>query len=193
MQKRELGKSGLEVSALGLGCMGMSFAQGPAADKNEMIALIRSAVEMGVDFFDTAEVYGPYINEELVGEALEPFKGQVSIATKFGIDLRDGKQILNSRPEAIRKAVEGSLKRLKIEAIDLYYLHRVDPEVPIEDVAVAVQELMEQGKVKHWGLSEPGITTVKKAHEILPLTAVQSEYSMMWREPESELIKMYCG
>ncbi|WP_281171271.1 aldo/keto reductase [Maridesulfovibrio bastinii] len=190
MQKRELGKSGLKVSALGLGCMGMSFAQGPAADKNEMIALIRSAVEMGVDFFDTAEVYGPYLNEELVGEALEPFKGQVSIATKFGIDLRDGKQILNSRPEAIRKSVEGSLKRLKIEAIDLYYLHRVDPEVPIEDVAGAVQELMEQGKVKHWGLSEPGIATVKKAHEILPLTAVQSEYSMMWREPESELIPL---
>lgn len=190
MKNRKLGKNGFKVSALGLGCMGMSFAQGPAADKDEMITLIRSAVEKGVTFFDTAEVYGPFTNEELVGEALEPFKGEVAIATKFGIKLIDGKQVLDSRPDTIRKSVEGSLKRLKIERIDLYYLHRVDPEVPIEDIAGTVKDLADEGKVRCWGLSEPGIETIKSAHRVLPLTAIQSEYSMMWREPEEKLLPL---
>ncbi len=188
MQKRQLGTSGLEVSALGLGCMGMSHGYGPAADKQDMIALIRKAVELGVTFFDTAEVYGPYANEELVGEALAPFKGEVVIATKFGIQIVDGKQILDSKPEIIRESVEGSLKRLGVDAIDLYYLHRVDPEVPVEDVAGVVKELVEAGKVKHWGLSEAGVETIRRAHAVLPVAAIQSEYSMMWRQPEEELL-----
>jgi aryl-alcohol dehydrogenase-like predicted oxidoreductase len=188
MQKRELGWSGLAVSAIGLGCMGMSHGYGPAADKYEMIALIRKAVERGVTFFDTAEVYGPYVNEDLVGEALAPFKGEVVIATKFGIQIVDGKQILDSKPETIRESVEGSLKRLGVEAIDLYYLHRVDPVVPVEDVAGAVKELVEAGKVKHWGLSEAGVETIRRAHAVLPVAAIQSEYSMMWRQPEDELL-----
>lgn len=188
MQKRYLGTSGLEVSALGLGCMGMSHGYGPAADKQEMIALIRAAVEKGVTFFDTAEVYGPYANEELVGEALAPFKGEVVIATKFGIKIVDWKQVLDSKPESIRNAVEGSLKRLRVEALDLYYLHRVDPEVTIEDVAGTVKELVDQGKVKHWGLSEAGVETIRRAHAVLPVTAIQSEYSMMWRQPEEDLL-----
>jgi len=188
MQKRYLGTSGLEVSALGLGCMGMSHGYGPAADKQEMIALIRAAVEKGVTFFDTAEVYGPYVNEDLVGEALAPFKGEVVIATKFGIKIVDRKQVLDSKPESIRNAVEGSLKRLRVEALDLYYLHRVDPEVTIEDVAETVKELVDQGKVKHWGLSEAGVETIRRAHAVLPVTAIQSEYSMMWRQPEEELL-----
>ena len=188
MQKRYLGTSGLEVSALGLGCMGMSHGYGPAADKQEMIALIRAAVEKGVTFFDTAEVYGPYVNEELVGEALAPFNGEVVIATKFGIKIVDWKQALDSKPQSIRNAVEGSLKRLRVEALDLYYLHRVDPEVTIEDVAETVKELVDQGKVKHWGLSEAGVETIRRAHAVLPLTAIQSEYSMMWRQPEEDLL-----
>jgi aryl-alcohol dehydrogenase-like predicted oxidoreductase len=188
MRKRQLGKSGLEVSAIGLGCMGMSHGYGPAADKKEMIGLIRTAVERGVTFFDTAEVYGPYVNEELVGEALAPFKGDVVIATKFGIFIKDGKQLLDSKPETIRQSVEGSLKRLGVEAIDLYYLHRVDPEVPIEDVAGTVKELVEAGKVRRWGLSEAGVRTIRHAHAVLPVAAIQSEYSMMWRQPEEELL-----
>ena len=190
MQKRILGKSGLEVSALGLGCMGMSFGYGPASDKSGMIALIRAAVDRGVTFFDTAEVYGPFTNEELVGEALAPFKGEVVIATKFGILMEDGKQVLNSQPEQIRQSVEGSLRRLRIEAIDLYYQHRVDPEVPIEEVAGTVKTLMQEGKVKHWGLSEAGLQTIRRAHAVLPVAAIQSEYSMMWRQPEAELLPM---
>ena len=192
MKKRFLGNSGLEVSALGLGCMSMSSAYGPAGDKTEMIALIRKAVDLGVTFFDTAEVYGPFVNEELLGEALEPFKGKVVIATKFGFDLdpataqRTGG--VNSRPEHIKAVAEASLKRLKIEAIDLFYQHRVDPSVPIEDVAGAVKELIAEGKVKHFGLSEPGIQTLRRAHAIQPVTAVQSEYSLWWRGPESELL-----
>ncbi|MGD9503974.1 MAG: aldo/keto reductase [Syntrophobacteraceae bacterium] len=188
MRKRQLGKSGLEVSAIGLGCMGMSHGYGPAADKKEMIGLIRTAVELGVTFFDTAEVYGPYVNEELVGEALAPFKGDVVIATKFGIFIKDGKQLLDSKPETIRQSVEGSLKRLGVEAIDLYYLHRVDPEVPIEDVAGTVKELVEAGKVRRWGLSEAGVRAIRHAHAVLPVAAIQSEYSMMWRQPEEELL-----
>jgi aryl-alcohol dehydrogenase-like predicted oxidoreductase len=192
MQKRKLGKSNLEVSALGLGCMGMSFSYGPPKDKQEMISLIRSAVERGVTFFDTAEVYGPYINEELVGEALAPFCGQVVIATKFGwrIDpkVERGLAGLDSRPEHIKEVVEGSLKRLKVEAIDLFYQHRVDPEVPIEDVAGAVKELIEQGKVKHFGLSEAAAKTIRRAHAVQPVTAVQSEYSLWWRRPEAEVL-----
>lgn len=188
MQKRQLGTTGLEVSALGLGCMGMSHGYGPAADTKEMIGLIRKAVERGVTFFDTAEVYGPYVNEDLVGEALASFKGEVVIATKFGIQIIDGKQILDAKPATIRQSVEGSLARLGVEAIDLYYLHRVDPTVPIEDVAGAVKELVEAGKVKHWGLSEAGVETIRKAHAILPVTAIQSEYSMMWRQPEEALL-----
>jgi len=188
MQKRMLGTNGLEVSALGLGCMGMSHGYGPASDKSEMITLIRAAVARGVTFFDTAEVYGPFANEELVGEALAPFKGNVVIATKFGILMQDGKQILNSQPERIRQSVEGSLKRLRIEAIDLYYQHRVDPEVPIEEVAGTVKDLMQEGKVKHWGLSEAGPQTIRRAHAVQPVTAIQSEYSMMWRQPEAELL-----
>jgi aryl-alcohol dehydrogenase-like predicted oxidoreductase len=189
MKKRHLGKSGLEVSALGLGCMGMSIAYGPPADKQEMIALIRKAVERGVTFFDTAELYGPYTNEELVGEALAPFRGKVVIATKFGIKLdANGQQVQDSRPELIRQSLEGSLKRLKVDAIDLYYQHRVDPGVPIEDVAGAVKELIREGKVKHFGLSEPGVKTIRRAHAVQPVTAVESEYSLWWRRPEEELL-----
>jgi aryl-alcohol dehydrogenase-like predicted oxidoreductase len=189
MQKRKLGNNGLEVSAIGLGCMGMSFAYGPVPDRQKMISLIRSAVDLGVTFFDTAEVYGPYTNEELVGEALAPFRDEVVIATKFGFNIRDGKQAgLDSRPEHIREVVDGSLKRLNTDTIDLLYQHRVDPNVPIEDVAMTVKELIEEGKVKHWGLSEAGVGTIRRAHAILPLTAVQSEYSMWWRRPEEELI-----
>lgn len=189
MQKRTLGKSGLEVSAIGLGCMGMSYGYGPASDKKEMISLIQDAVERGVTFFDTAEVYGPYTNEELVGEALQPFRDEVVIATKFGFHIQDGKQAgMNSRPEHIKKVVEDSLKRLKIEAIDLYYQHRVDPDVPVEETAGAVKELIQEGKVKHWGLSEAGVKTIRRAHAIHPLAAVQSEYSLWWRHPEEELL-----
>ena len=189
MIKRELGNSGLEVSAIGLGCMGMSFAYGPASDKKEMIKLIRSAVECGVTFFDTAEIYGPFTNEELVGEALAPYRDKVVIATKFGFDIKDGKEAgFDSRPEHIKQAVEGSLKRLKIKTIDLLYQHRVDPNVPIEEVAGAVKELIQEGKVKHWGLSEAGVETIRRAHKVQPLTAVQSEYSMWWRRPEEELL-----
>jgi aryl-alcohol dehydrogenase-like predicted oxidoreductase len=189
MQKRKLGKSNLEVSAIGLGCMGMSYAYGPAGDKNEMIALIRKAVECGVTFFDTAEVYGPFTNEELVGEALAPHGGQVVIATKFGIKIDpSGQQVQESRPESIKQSAEGSLRRLKVDAIDLYYQHRVDPSVPIEDVAGAVQDLIQQGKVKHFGLSEPGVQTIRRAHAVQPVTAVQSEYSLWWRRPEEELL-----
>ena len=180
MQSRTLGSSGLEVSALGLGCMGMSFGLGPAADRQEMIALIRAAVERGVTFFDTAQVYGPFTNEELVGEALVPFREQVVIATKFGFAIdRDGKQTgLDSRPEYIRQMTEGSLKRLRVEAIDLYYQHRVDPNVPIEDVAGTVKELIQEGKVKHFGLSEAGARSIRRAHAVQPVTALQSEYSL---------------
>jgi aryl-alcohol dehydrogenase-like predicted oxidoreductase len=189
MIKRKLGKSGLEVSAIGLGCMGMSFGYGPASDRKEMIKLIRSAVERGVTFFDTAEIYGPFTNEELVGEALAPYRDEVVIATKFGFKYKDGKEAgLESRPEHIRQAVEGSLKRLKIKTIDLLYQHRVDPNVPIEDVAEAIKELIQEGKVLHWGLSEAGVETIRRAHKVLPLAAVQSEYSMWWRRPEEELL-----
>ena len=186
-----MGKSDLEVSALGLGCMGMSFGYGPAADKQEMISLIRSAVERGVTFFDTAEVYGPFTNEELVGEALAPFREQVVIATKFGfkLDPATGKQVgLDSRPEHIKEVAEASLKRLKIDAIDLFYQHRVDPDVPIEDVAGAVKDLIQEGKVKHFGLSEAGVQTIRRAHAVQPVTAVQSEYSLWWRGPEAEVL-----
>jgi aryl-alcohol dehydrogenase-like predicted oxidoreductase len=192
MQKRKLGNSNLEVSAIGLGCMGMSFSYGPPADKQEMIALIRSAVGRGVTFFDTAEVYGPLKNEELVGEALAPFRGQVVIATKFGFELdpMGGPQWvgLNSRPEHIKQVAEGSLKRLRVDAIDLFYQHRVDPSVPIEDVAGAVKELIRQGKVKHFGLSEAGAQTIRRAHAVQPVTAVQSEYSLWTRGPEREVL-----
>jgi len=189
LKTRKLGNSGLEVSAIGLGCMGMSYAYGPASDKKEMIKLIRSAVERGVTFFDTAEIYGPFTNEELVGEALAPYREEVVIATKFGFNFKDGKETgLDSRPEHIREAVEGSLKRLKIETIDLLYQHRVDPKVPIEEVAGAVKELIQEGKVEHWGLSEAGVQTIRRAQKVQPLTAVQSEYSMWWRRPEEELL-----
>ena len=192
MQKRKLGNSNLEVSALGLGCMGMSFGYGPAADKQEMISLIRSAVERGVTFFDTAEVYGPFTNEELVGEALAPFRGQVVIATKFGfkLDPNGGASWvgLDSRPEHIKQVAEASLKRLKVDAIDLFYQHRVDPDVPIEDVAGAVKDLIQEGKVKHFGLSEAGVQTIRRAHAVQPVTAVQSEYSLWWRGPEAEVL-----
>jgi len=190
MQKRKLGNSGLEVSALGLGCMGMSFGLGPAADKKEMIALMRKAVEIGVTFFDTAEVYGPFINEELVGEALEPFKEQVIIATKFGWKPNaEGKwSDLDSRPEHIKQVCEASLKRLRVDAIDLFYQHRVDLEVPIEDVAGAVKDLIKEGKVKYFGLSEAGVKTIRKAHAVQPVAALQSEYSLWWRQPEEELL-----
>lgn len=189
MQKRKLGNSGIEISAIGLGCMGMSYGYGPASDRNEMIAVIRNAVEQGVTFFDTAEVYGPYINEELVGEALLPYQNDVVIATKFGFNIQDGKQAgMNSRPEHIKKVVEQSLKRLKLEAIDLYYQHRVDPDVPIEEVAGAVKDLIQEGKVKHWGLSEAGVQTIRRAHDVHPLAAVQSEYSLWWRRPEEALL-----
>jgi aryl-alcohol dehydrogenase-like predicted oxidoreductase len=193
MQKRKLGKSNLEVSALGLGCMGMSFSYGPPKDKKEMTALLAAAVDRGITFFDTAEVYGPFTNEELVGEALAPFRDRVAIATKFGFDLgggdnRPGAAGLNSRPDHIREAVEGSLKRLKVEVIDLLYQHRVDPNVPIEDVAGAVKELIQQGKVKHFGLSEAGVQTIRRAHAVQPVTALQNEYSLWWRKPEAEVI-----
>jgi aryl-alcohol dehydrogenase-like predicted oxidoreductase len=192
MKKRALGTSGLEVSALGLGCMGMSFGLGPAADKQEMIQLIQAAVERGVTFFDTAEVYGPFTNEQLVGEALQPFRGQVVIATKFGfdIDLATGQNRggLDSRPEHIKEAVEASLKRLRTDYIDLYYQHRVDPNVPIEDVAGAVKDLIQAGKVKHFGLSEAGVDVIRRAHAVQPVAALQSEYSLWWREPEQEII-----
>ena len=188
MQKRSLGKSGLEVSSIGLGCMGMSHGYGPAPDKKEMISLIHAAIDRGVNFFDTAEVYGPYVNEELVGEALAPFKGNVVIATKFGIKIVNGKQVVESKPEQIRQSVEGSLKRLNVEAIDLYYQHRVDPDVPIEEVAGTVKDLIQEGKVKKWGLSEAGVKTIRRAHAVHQLSAIQSEYSMMWRSPEEELL-----
>jgi aryl-alcohol dehydrogenase-like predicted oxidoreductase len=193
MQKRKLGKSNLEVSVIGLGCMGMSFSYGPPKDKQEMTSLLHAAVERGITFFDTAEVYGPFLNEELVGEALAPFRGQVVIATKFGFDLsgpdnRPGAAGLNSRPEHIKQAVEGSLKRLKVDKIDLLYQHRVDPNVPIEDVAGAVKELIQAGKVMHFGLSEAGAKTIRRAHAVQPVTALQSEYSLWWRKPEAEII-----
>ena len=192
MQKRKLGKSSLEVSAMGLGCMSMSFGFGPAADKKEMISLIRSAVERGVTFFDTAEVYGPFTNEELVGEALAPLRDQVVIATKFGFkpDPNGGPRWsgLDSRPEHIKEVAEASLKRLKTDVIDLFYQHRVDPDVPIEDTAGAVRDLIQQGKVKHFGLSEAGVGTIRRAHKVQPVTALQSEYSLWWREPEAEVI-----
>jgi aryl-alcohol dehydrogenase-like predicted oxidoreductase len=196
MQTRKLGNSNLEVSAIGLGCMGMSFSYGPPKDTQEMTALLRAAVDRGVTFFDTAEVYGPFLNEELVGEALAPFRNQVAIATKFGFDISPnsdprgmkGSPGLNSRPEHIKEVVEGSLKRLKVEAIDLLYQHRVDPNVPIEDVAGAVKELIQEGKVKHFGLSEAGVQTIRRAHAIQPVTALQSEYSLWWRKPEAEVI-----
>jgi aryl-alcohol dehydrogenase-like predicted oxidoreductase len=191
VKKRKLGKSNLEVSAIGLGCMGMSFGYGPPAEKEEMISLIRSAVERGVTFFDTAEVYGPFTNEELVGEALAPLRSQVVIATKFGfkLDPTSGKQAgLDSRPEHIKEVADGSLKRLKIDVIDLFYQHRVDANVPIEDVAGAVKDLIEKGKVKHLGLSEAGVKTIRRAHAVQPVAALQSEYSLWWREPEAEVI-----
>jgi aryl-alcohol dehydrogenase-like predicted oxidoreductase len=192
MEKRTLGNSNLEVSAIGLGCMGMSFSYGPPADKQKMIALLRSAVDLGITFFDTAEVYGPYTNEELVGEALAPLRGQVVIATKFGFELdpNGGPRWagLNSRPDHIKKVAEGSLKRLKVDAIDLFYQHRVDPSVPIEEVAGAVKELIAEGKVKHFGLSEAGVQTIRRAHAVLPVTALQSEYSLWWRTPEAEVL-----
>src|SRR5213080_3720140 len=191
MKKRELGRSGLEVSAIGLGCMGMSFGYGPPKDKREMISLLRAAVERGVTFFDTAEVYGPFTNEELVGEGLAPFREQVVIATKFGfkLDPKSGRSIgVDSRPEHIKEVAEASLKRLRTGVIDLYYQHRVDPEVPIEDVAGAVKELIHRGKVKHFGLSEPGVQTIRRAHAVQPVTAIQNEYSLWWREPEKEVL-----
>jgi aryl-alcohol dehydrogenase-like predicted oxidoreductase len=189
MQKRKLGSSNLEVSALGLGCMGMSFGYGPPGDKQKMIEVIRAAVRAGVTFFDTAEVYGPFVNEDLVGEALAPYRQQVVIATKFGFKLVDGKQAgLDSRPEHIKQVAEASLKRLKVESIDLFYQHRVDPEVPIEEVAGAVKDLIRAGKVKHFGLSEAGVQTIRRAHAVQPVTALQSEYSLFWREPEADLL-----
>ncbi len=192
MEKRNLGKSSLEVSALGLGCMGMSFSYGEPKDKQEMISLIRTAVDRGITFFDTAEVYGPFTNEELVGEALAPIRDRVVLATKFGFDLsgdhRPGAAQPNSRPEHIKQAVEGSLKRLKVDAIDLLYQHRVDPNVPIEDVAGTVKELIQAGKVKHFGLSEAGVKTIRRAHAVQPVTALQSEYSLWWRTPEAEVL-----
>jgi len=193
MQRRKLGKSNLEVSAIGLGCMGMSFSYGPPKDKKEMTDLLHAAVDRGITFFDTAEVYGPFTNEELVGEALSPLRDQVVIATKFGFDLsgpdhKPGAAGLNSKPEHIKEAVEGSLKRLKTDVIDLYYQHRVDPDVPIEDVAGAVKELIAAGKVKHFGLSEAGVKTIRRAHAVQPVTALQSEYSLWWREPEAEIL-----
>lgn len=192
MQKRSLGQSGLEVSALGLGCMGLSYGYGPATDTRQSIELIRAAVARGVTFFDTAEVYGPYLNEEVVGEALKPFRDQVVIATKFGFTFGDDnkQQILNSRPEHIRAAVEGSLRRLKTDVIDLLYQHRVDPDVPIEDVAGTVKMLIAEGKVKHFGLSEAGVETIRRAHAVQPVAALQSEYSMWWREPEQAILPL---
>src|SRR5512145_2758906 len=196
MHTRKLGNSGLEVSAIGIGCMGLSSGYGPATEKSTAVALIRAAVDRGVTFFDTAEVYGPFVNEELVGEALAPFRGKVVIATKFGFDLDPkldprgvkGPPGLNSRPEHIREAAEGSLKRLKVDTIDLLYQHRVDPDVPIEDVAGAVKELIQEGKVKHFGLSEAGVQTIRRAHAVQPVTALQSEYSIWYREPEAKVL-----
>ena len=193
MKKRKLGKNGLEVSAIGLGCMGMSFGYGPPKDKQEMIALLRAAVERGVTFFDTAEVYGPFTNEELVGDGLAPFREQVVIATKFGfkLDPKTGRSIgVDSRPEHIKEVAEASLKRLKTDVIDLFYQHRVDPEVAIEDVAGAVKELIHEGKVKHFGLSEPGVQTIRRAHAIQPVTAIQNEYSLWWRKSEQEVLSL---
>src|SRR6188472_582189 len=193
MKKRKLGKSGLEVSAIGLGCMGMSFGYGPPKDKQEMISLLHAAVERGVTFFDTAEVYGPFTNEELVGEGLAPFREQVVIATKFGfkLDPTTGRSIgVDSRPEHIKEVAEASLKRLKTDVIDLFYQHRVDPEVPIEDVAAAVKELIREGKVKHFGLSEPGLQTIRRAHAVQPVTAIQNEYSLWWRKSEHEVLPL---
>ena len=192
MQKRTLGRSGLEVSALGLGCMGLSFGYGPATDTRQAIELIRAAVERGVTFFDTAEVYGPYLNEEVTGEALQPYRDRVVIATKFGFTFGDDnkQQILNSRPEHIRKAVEGSLRRLKTDVIDLLYQHRVDPQVPVEDVAGTVKDLIAEGKVKHFGLSEAGVETIRRAHAVQPVAALQSEYSLWWREPEQAILPL---
>ena len=193
MKKRKLGKSGLEVSAIGLGCMGMSFGYGPPKDKQEMIALLRAAVERGVTFFDTAEVYGPFTNEELVGEGLAPFREQVVIATKFGfkLDPNSGRSIgVDSRPEHIKEVAEASLKRLKTDVIDLFYQHRVDPDVAIEDVAGAVKELIREGKVKHFGLSEPGVQTIRRAHAVQPITAIQNEYSLWWRKAEHEVLPL---
>jgi len=195
MQKRTLGKNGLQVSALGFGCMGMSFSYGPPKDKQEMITLLRSAVERGITFFDTAEIYGPFINEELIGEALEPLRDRVVVATKFGFntefdprDPKEGVPMLNSRPENIRKVAEASLKRLRTDVIDLFYQHRVDPDVPIEDVAGAVKELIQEGKVKHFGLSEAGVQTIRRAHAVQSVAALQSEYSLWWRKPENEIL-----
>jgi aryl-alcohol dehydrogenase-like predicted oxidoreductase len=190
MQKRTVGNSNLEVSAIGLGCMGMSFGYGPAADKQDMIVLMRAAVEQGITFFDTAEVYGPFVNEDLVGEALEPFRGEVVIATKFGFNIQDCKMAggFNSRPENIRKVAEASLKRLRVEVIDLFYQHRVDPNVPIEDVAGTLRDLIQEGKVTHFGLSEAGAETIRKAHAVQPVTALQSEYSLWTRQHEREII-----
>src|SRR5437773_3291242 len=192
MKKRKLGKTGLEVSAIGLGCMGMSFGYGPPKDKQEMISLIRKAVELGVTFFDTAEVYGPFTNEELVGEALAPMREQVVIASKFGFKPASTDQSrwseLDSRPEHIKEVAEASLKRLRTDVIDLFYQHRVDPDVPIEDVAAAVKDLIQEGKVKHFGLSEPGVQTIRRAHAVQPVTAIQNEYSLWWRKPEDEVL-----
>ena len=188
MKKRKLGKSGLEVSALGFGCMGLNYAYSQTIDKRESIALLRAAVERGVTFFDTAEMYGPFTNEELVGEALKPYRDRVVIAAKFGIKLQDGKQVQDSHPPRVRESVEGSLKRLNTDVIDLYYQHRVDPQVPIEDVAGTMKELISEGKIKHWGLSEAGVQTIRRAHAIHPVTAVESEYSLWWRRPEEALL-----
>jgi aryl-alcohol dehydrogenase-like predicted oxidoreductase len=188
IKTRKLGNSSLEVSAIGLGCMGMSFSYGPAPNKKEMISLLQKAVERGVTFFDTAEVYGPFINEELVGEALEPFLNKVVIATKFGFDAKSGISALNSRPEHIKEVAEASLKRLRVDVIDLFYQHRVDPNVPIEDVAGAVKDLIKEGKVKHFGLSEAGVQIIRRAHAVQPVTALQSEYSLWWRESEAEIL-----
>jgi len=188
MKKRKLGKSGLEVSAIGFGCMGLNSAYSQTLEKKEAIALLRAAVERGVTFFDTAEIYGPYTNEEIVGEALKPYRDRVVIATKFGIKLQDGKQAQDSSPARIRQSVEGSLKRLNTDVIDLYYQHRVDANTPIEDVAGLMKDLIREGKIKHWGLSEPGVQTVRRAHAVQPLTAIENEYSMWWRRPEEEML-----
>ncbi|MHA0862934.1 aldo/keto reductase [Enterobacter wuhouensis] len=190
MQKRQLGQQGLTVSALGFGCMGLSFGYGPATERQQAIALIRAAVEQGVTLFDTAEIYGPYLNEDVVGEALAPFRDKVVIATKFGFDCDRPGQVLNSRPEHIRSSVEGSLKRLKTDCIDLYYQHRVDPDVPVEDVAGTIADLITEGKVKHFGLSEAGPETIRRAHAVCPVAALQSEYSLWWRQPEQEILPL---
>ncbi|WP_370971935.1 aldo/keto reductase [Enterobacter wuhouensis] len=190
MQKRQLGQQGLTVSALGFGCMGLSFGYGPATERQQAIELIRAAVEQGVTLFDTAEIYGPYLNEDVVGEALAPFRDKVVIATKFGFDCDRPGQVLNSRPEHIRSSVEGSLKRLKTDCIDLYYQHRVDPDVPVEDVAGTIADLITEGKVKHFGLSEAGPETIRRAHAVCPVAALQSEYSLWWRQPEQEILPL---